>query len=300
MLVAGGHSLADYIATENRFLSKSHWIDACHSKWTFSPTKLAILEDGTLSVHAIDVVNLPVWKSEQMHVPGAWPVLSTSSSSIIWFPDAEDERDGFQWLKIASVTIVSDTCQIRPLNVSARSSDMTDRAHTARRELISLAPQDDHGILANTITRESRSCDDHGRRHSRERAASLPQLPAETHHDQYEDPLTATRYHSAGHTYEVHRCVFDLRCSGSSKGGTSLRKCVRNHQTDRTRSTSQQSFPKGWELDLLRDEDHIWQARRFAERFYPQYIWLVEYTSEIAAQRVWLMIGPRRPQDDGV
>jgi hypothetical protein len=300
MLVARGYSLTDYVATENRFLGRSHWIDACQSKWTFSPTKLSILEDGTLSVHVVDGVNVPVWKIEPIHVPGAWPVLSTSSSTIIWVPDAEDERDGFQWLKIASVTIVSDSYQVQPLDISARSSDMTDLAHTARQELISLTAQDDHGILANTITRESRFCHDHSRSHGRKRAASLPPLPAGTQYDLYEDAPEATRYHSAGRIYQVHKCVFDLRWSGSEECGTSLRKCMQGHQRDRTRSNSQQPSPKGWELDLLCDEDHIREARRFAERFYPGHMWLVEYRSEIAAQRAWLTMGPRRSQDDGV
>jgi hypothetical protein len=158
----GGYSLDAYVATENRFLSRSHWIDACSSKWTFSPTRLAILQDGTLSLQVVDVFTLPVWKAQPIRVPGAWPVLCTPSSMFIWNPDTEDERDGFRWVKIASVTVVSDSYQVRPLDISAQSSDIADWAHTARRELISLTSQDDHGISANIIMRESRICHEHG------------------------------------------------------------------------------------------------------------------------------------------
>jgi hypothetical protein len=308
MLVAGGHSLATYVATENRFLSRSHWIDACSSKWTFSPTRLTILEDGTLSLQVVDVFTLPVWKAQPIRVPGAWPVLSTPSSTIIWNPDAEDELDGFQWVKIASVTIVSDSYQVRPLEISAQSSDKADWDHTARRELISLTSQDDHGISANIITRESRICHEYGQNHSRQRAASLPpfpaislpRLPAVTKLNRYNNELGPTSYHAAGVTRQVHKCVFDLRWRSLSEYYTSLRKCMHGHRGYPTHSTSEQSSPNGWEISLLQDEGRIRQARRFAERFHPGHMEVVEQTSRIAAERTLLMMGPRRPQDDGV
>lgn len=50
----------------------------------------------------------------------------------------------------------------------------------------------------------------------------------------------------------------------------------------------------GWECSLLHNEDNVPTARRFAERFYPDQIDVVEATSERATQRARLAMGPQR------
>jgi hypothetical protein len=304
MLVAGGHSLVNYVATENRFLSRRHWIDACHCSWTFSPTKLAVLKDGTLSVQVIDIVKLPVWKAEPIHVPGAWPVVSTSSSTIIWDPEAEDESDGFQWSRGASLEIVSDLHQVWPLDRRDRTSDLADWALKTRWKLIHSATQDDHGTLAIAITREIRSCHVHSRKQSRRRSASLPPFPAKSKYDhlrrQDHEPLESTVYPSRSGTYAVHKCALDGRWSDSSHYTVSLRDCMRSHQRAWW-SADHESRPKwGWEQDLLTNANLVRVARRFAERFHPRFVYMVDEASQRAVERAQLTMGPRRREDDGM
>jgi hypothetical protein len=303
MLVAGGHSLVEYIAAENHFLSKAHWIDECrdsgYGTWTVNPTELVVLGDGTLSVQTIVVISLLVWIAEPIPVPGAWPALSTLPNTIIWSPDTEDEQDGFQWSTTTTVKIVSDPHLVRPLNTPAWSSDLAEMGRTARQEIIFSATQDDHGVLANIMTRESRSYLDRGRQPRWQRAASLPPFPAQNKYDLKHESLISTQYHSGQCSYQVHKCGFDLRWSTSSDYDPSLRRCMQSHQK-RPMSTINQQSPGGWEYHLLLDQNHIGVARRFAERFYPGCIDIVNETSEIATERARLMMGPRRPQDNGV
>jgi hypothetical protein len=300
MLVAGGHLLNHFVAAENHFLSRTHLIDAIdHGTWAFIPTKLTLLGKGTLSMHVIDVFNLPVWRAEPIRVPGAWPAFSTSPSVIMWNPDIEDEQDGFQWTKIASVRIRSEPYLIGPLHLPAQRSDLVGWASTVRQQLIYSATQDDHGILANIITRERRSCRDQSRIQSRQRSSSLPLVPARSKYNQNHESLRPTTYTSYGNTYAVHKCASDLRWSSSSRFVVSLRVCMRSHQLDR-HSTDLEPYPNGWERELLDNENHVRVARRFAEQFHPAYVYMVDETSEIATERARLMMGPRRREDDNM
>jgi hypothetical protein len=301
MLVAGGRSLTGYIAAENRFLSRAHYIDANYDfdcdTWTFIPTKLVILRDGTLSVHVVDVACLPVWKSVPTHIPGAWPAPASSSRTIIWRPDVEDEQDGFQWSETASLRITSHPYHVRPLSILAQSSDLADYASTARQEHIFSGTQDDHGKLANIVTREARS----GRRHDRkQRALSLPPFPLETKRSLEQKPPISTEYYSRTGVYQVHKCSSDLRWSSLSQHHGSLRECMQSYHRDHVEPDYQKSFPQGWEYGLLCDESLVLVARRFAERFYPSYTYIVDETSEKAIERARLKMGLRRREDDGI
>jgi hypothetical protein len=304
MLVAGGRSLTDYIAVENRFLRRAHCIDASYDldcdTWTFIPTKLVISEDGTLSVQVINVIDLPLWRSVPSHVPDTWPVLAASSSTIIWKPDVADELVGSQWSELASVRIISHPYHIQPLDIPAQSSDLADCASTARQELIFSATQDDHGKLANIITREARSCHRHDRKRTHQRAASLPPFPAETKQSLEPKSLISTEYYSRTGIYQVHKCSSDLRWSSLSRHHGSLRECMQSYHQNHVGIDYQRSFPQGWEYAILRDESLVWVARRFAERFYPAYTNIVDETSEKAAERADLNMRFRRQEDDGV
>jgi hypothetical protein len=304
MLVASGRSLTEYIAVENRFLSRTHCIDASYDldydTWTFIPTKLEILGDGTLSVQVIDVVDLPVWRSIPIHAPDTWPMLTASSSTITWKPDVQDESDGFQWSEIASFRIVSHPYHVRPLSSLAQSSDLADCASNARQELVFSATQDDHGKLANIITREARLCHRHDRKHSHQRASSLPPFPAETKQSLEPNSLISTEYYSRTGIYQVHKCSSDLRWSSSSRHHGSLRECMQSCHQDHVGLDYQKSFPQGWEYGILCDESLVWVARRFAEHFYPAYTYIVDETSEKAAERADLNMRSRRQEDNGV
>jgi hypothetical protein len=50
-----------------------------------------------------------------------------------------------------------------------------------------------------------------------------------------------------------------------------------------------------WEADLLWNESHNQVARRFAQRFLPQHLNIVETTSARATERAQLAMGPARP-----
>jgi hypothetical protein len=302
MLVAGGSSLPEYVVAENHFLSATHYIDASpnpgYGTWTFIPTKLAMLEDGTLSAYVIDVVNLLTWRAEPVHVPGAWPVVPLSSSTIIWRPGYEDFQDGFQWSITASLELVSDPYEVRSLGIQARSSDLVDWGSVARHHVFSKT-QDDHGKLANIISRETRFCRDYSQKQNHRRAASLPPFPTNTRLDlRYGSSWSTDHLFHTG-TYALHKCGSDLRWSTSSGRTTSLRQCMQNHQRDRERPTPR-GGPQGWEHDLLFNEDHVRVARRFAERLRPEWIRYAEETSNRAVERARLMTGPRQREDDGM
>jgi hypothetical protein len=173
------------------------------------------------------------------------------------------------------VNIYSDPYQVRPLDTLALSNDLADWASTARPESIFSATQDDHGILANIVTREARSCRDNDRNYIHRRATSMPPIPVQNRDDKKHTPLESTLFFS-GSTYFVHRCGSDLRWRCLAVHHETLRECLQSHNPW---STHQQSTPQGWELDILYDRKHAREARWFAERFYLSYINVIDETA---------------------
>ena len=52
-----------------------------------------------------------------------------------------------------------------------------------------------------------------------------------------------------------------------------------------------------WEMWLLNSEGHHFVARKFAERFFPHLIYIVDRVLERATYRAQLAMGPKRPED---
>jgi hypothetical protein len=54
---------------------------------------------------------------------------------------------------------------------------------------------------------------------------------------------------------------------------------------------------EGW---FLRSEDHVHVAKRYAQKFCPERMHIVEETLERATDRARLAMGPKRPEDAGI
>lgn len=303
IITISGQSLREYTATENRFLSSDHCIDTYYTEGNgrkyqnFTPVKLVVSKAPTLALHIADVTTIPVWVSVSANIPGAWPASSRLPSSIIWTPDTEDEQHGFKWASAPEVTKLSISYLVGskpPPCDSLLATTALDWDQRGRRQRFDRS-QDDNDQVAILMARELQLVR-RARESGRRRTASNP--PARIY--KFEAIRDDIPFSSIA---PIHKCPLDSRWSVYTDverptieyWPVQWRKCMRGDCHKWTGHSYPRQRYRDWEDWLLRNEDLIPAARRFAKRFCPDFMWMVEETSQRATERAQLAMGPMRP-----
>jgi hypothetical protein len=300
MLVEAGISLQRYAAMENVFLRALRGaIDMQDGGREFVVAELGVLRvlgQDRLVVHVQSVCEVRMWKAKPIQVPGEWPAYPSLPSAInglpeipdtiIWTPEEHDQREGFRWVVVGNVSIKSPSYLVEPPrtieNHGKDSIDVTPppRLDEHKRPLY----DDDFSVITMEKDEEFRQ---RTRAYTRRRSASAPAVGSS-------ERVGRHMFHFPGPWFgNVHKCATDVRWKLSGISCPSLRECLQGGCRDRTKEYPDRSC--GWETWLMKDEKHIQVAKRFAERFCPHRLGVVEKTSAKAMERAQLAMGPARP-----
>jgi hypothetical protein len=299
MLVEAGMSLPDYAATENVFLRANH--DPLHTLdgRDFVVAELEVAVQNRLTMRVEHNFEVPIWKAKPTHVPGEWPAsfsfpgpiswLPEVPNTIIWTPEGQDEREGFRWVSAGNVCIKTHSFLIEPAETTENYGP--DSIVEAILEYDEFGRANQHHDLSVVIMENDEGFWQKPRTYTRPRSASDPvkenirQVGKDMNH--LPGPWCGA----------PHKCASDMRWKMSRISGPSLRDCM--HGTCRCRGPLEKGvyWYSTWEANLLLDERHVRIAKRFAQRFCPQYLHVVERTSARVAERAQLAMGPtRRPE----
>jgi hypothetical protein len=311
VLVEGGVDLHEYIVTENEFLTSTEWAnmnilssgmyDGCRAS-----AKLFITGDSTLAVTVREIPSVTVWKAQatRVHVPGAWPASPLLVDTIIWMPGAMDECHGFDWAASYTVNVTNlGLDQIEAPGMSSGSDELPYDSiiDAARGPWEATVSQDDHGPVAIILGRETRSRQRVSGRHSGRRAPSAPPL-------QDRRPISGADWTNkavctpSGWRFTLHKCPSDSRWHQRVAGidlSYFRRDCMQG-RCHEVRDPFGKDDAATFERWLLRNEEHVHVAKRYAQKFCPEQMHVVEETLVRATDRARLAMGPKRPEATGV
>jgi hypothetical protein len=299
VLVAGGLSLEDYVDAENEFLGSIKCADhklSCPND--LHPAKLLVSKDSVLTMETMKVAFIPVWEAIPTRIPGAWPMPSTLPSTISWTPDELDGSDNYRWVYI----------QTKSLKPKYNDRDVTDAVNTsywicdwpvdsAGEE--SEANQDDHGLVARIFAQERSRKRHAGQITGRSRTASAPP-PLKASRSLHRRWLMQRRIALAsGWDFYVHKCPLDSRWHRLARGVLWLdqwRYCMqgRCHEWKYDDESQYDITFEGW---LLRDEVNVQVAKRYAAKFCPERMDIVDAILSRVTERALLAMGPKRRED---
>jgi hypothetical protein len=298
VLVEGGVHLDNYIVTANEFLRSIEWSDldipTRDDHGSLFPVELWITKELTLAVEIVAIPRVTVWEAQATHMPGAWPISPLFVDMIIWRPGAMDECDGFYWVPSDTVYVRPQRNHIDAVSVSGGSDELAydsilDDIRERSEEHVS---QDDHGTVAKVLSQETRS------RHSGRRASSEPPFEdrkATSGAEWTNRPV----YMPSGWTFTLHKCPLDLRWHKRPgyRDLSFLRRNCMQGRCHRLRVSVEDDYGPTFEMWLLRNENHVHVAKRYAQRFCPEYMHMVEEALERANDRARLAMGPKRLED---
>jgi hypothetical protein len=306
VLVEGGVDLHEYIVTENDYLESIEWPDmGIPSSGVYggslAPARLFISEELKLAVEIREIPCVTVFKAQATHMPGAWPTSPLFVDTIIWSPGEMDECYGFYWDALGTVAIHTKVGrnQIDGPSISGGSDELmydsiTD-AERRRQTWQVLVGQDDHGLAARVLGRCTKSC------HSGHRASSAP--PLQDRRARPGDDWRDIWVHMpSGWIFRLHKCLLDSHWHKRSPDIAMLnlrRDCMHGRCHEEPRYPDEENDAATFEGWFLRNEDHVHVAKRYAQKFCPEQMHVVEATLERANDRARLAMGPKRPEDAG-
>jgi len=301
MLVEAGISLPSYAATENVYIRANRpAVYAQHGKMFFM-AELEVSAHGKLAMRAKSTIEVPIWKVGPRQVPGEWPVSPSPPSpvnrlpevpdTITWVPKGRENREGFRWFLAGSVSISSPSFLVEsPETIESHGLDYSDgSAHPYEGYKRVRQANDDSSVIAAINDEEFRQ-----RIHTlpRHRSASAPAI------GRRDRPDSTTLYLPGPWNGTIHKCALDMRWKMSSMAEPSLRDCMQARCREWMQSfeRSEKWWWHGtWEANLLRDERQVHVAKRFALRFCPEYLHVLDATLARVTERARLAMGPARP-----
>jgi hypothetical protein len=298
ILAEGGICLSEYITTENKFLRSVQCGDMENAQindpWfagpVFLPVKLSITGDSVLRLEVLQLPYLHTWTLRALSVPGAWSKSDTSLDTISWNPGELDEREGFRWVHTGIKLMKPNANRVGISNTFEAIDELAGGA--ADNQGLDLeGTQDDLGGVASIMRREHKTRWHRGEAPGcRRRASSNP--PPMKKYLLFRNLLTAYRdtivhvRSPSGWEYRIHKCPLDSRWRRFSRGlpdAHLLRACMQGRCQD-TLVTSSMEWG-GLESWFLRDESRIDVATRYAAKFCPRQINIVEATLDRATER---------------
>jgi hypothetical protein len=252
-----------------------------------------VLEGVRLVLRVEHNFSVCTWKAESNHVPGEWPKAPSLPDTITWKPEKEDAQEGYHWVPVVTTDSRSFLVQPAHLSTPTISPDnpgvVCPKSWNLERSQLLDGIQDDHTFKAIMLTNQS---EPRRRRqtYTRRRSASDPAI--ERQHEGRDDNMIIPGPWR-GH---IHKCAFDLRWNVRKSSFTSYpaRHCVQGRCHQEIGSPSPWYWRGTWEAELLGDERHVRVAGRFARRFCPEHLDIVDRTLARATERSRLTIGPPR------
>lgn len=251
--------------------------------WTY---KLLVSDSSELMLEVEGSLQIPMW--EFRPPPGAWERTCSKVDRIPWKPSPYFEDDAqFFWQLVGRVIS-------RPTPILMREDQLTGLSLTksfldAMEEWIR-GVQDDHGFIA-TKSRECRArLSEHKRRR---RSASVPALPIPVEgRSMYstEDTGYSTRGHWAS---RAHKCPLGMcwkySCDSFPSEPNSFRRCMQGRCDD-----WEPIFldTNRWQVKLIEEQSNVKIARRFADRFHPEWRNIVDENYMKARRGIMLGPGP--------
>jgi hypothetical protein len=301
ILIEAGQSITIYAVMENEFLRANPGSLYMFDEYQFSVVALEVLAENRLTVrveHAFEVI---VWKAQPTYMPGAWPspprskdpikLLSELPDTIIWRPQDSDEQEGFHWVLTEAVSIKAHPYLLEPPSATGSFAlDYVNPEKPQRPWEYYPASQDDHNLSVIVMMNDD-EFRQKSQTYTRRRSASVPTINTKLQIGRSMEHLPGPW----GGT--IHQCASDMRWGLSRMGWFGLRDCMLGRCRERTNSYGKcvERPWDNWEYLLLKDEDHAQAAKRFAERFCPQYLDKVETTLARVTERAQLAMGPARP-----
>ena len=300
ILVVARMSLQRYAAKENVFLRANRGgIHTLIDGRQFVVAELGVLRvlgQDRLVAHVQSAFEVRLWKAMPIRVPGEWPaspslprpimVLPEIPDTIIWTPEEHDEREGFRWVEAGNVSITTPSYLVEPPGTTENHGKDSIYVTPPLRMDEDERPlyDDDFSVITMEKDEEFRQ---RTHAYTRRRSASAPVV------ESIERVGRHMSYFPGPWCGSVHKCAADMRWKLSSIIYPSLRECLQGRCRDRTERDP--DWSGGWETWLMKQEEHIQVAKRFAERFCPQRFDTVEMTSARAMERAQLAMAPARP-----
>jgi hypothetical protein len=297
LLQESGVSLRGFLGHENSLLVRNDDIPIGFSiydlgrLWTY---RLLIVSSTTLAMEVGTSLICPMWEFHPP--PGAWSRKSGQIDKIIWRPDSEsDGHDWYLWQEADELVVnlaPKLLCETPPLpslaeSISESWEDLLDGG------------QDDHGFVATAMRRTSTRS---GHRKQRRRAASLP--PPTTMYGHFRSPAAESTLYSASYRWRgvPHKCPLHLNWKfgypAKYFSATDHRRCMQGRcdDYDGTDWSGSEDLMDSdhWEARLLKDERNVDIARRFTDRFRPEWRAIVEENHSRAERRAQLDIAVAR------
>lgn len=285
LIQEAGVSLNTFVEMENLILANSGSTAAnlrlydMGDPWTY---RLTVLESTLLVIEVGHSIECPLWL--YCPPPGTWELATFQINKMIWSPSAEFEGDEWSlWKQVEDLVIKLPPALIRPFQ--ARESFSTSISESWHSWVH--GAQDDHGFVAANFRqgdKESLS----GKPGRRRRAASLP--PPITMVDEHRDPVEESYLSHSQRSWMVvpHKCPLDLTWKSTycnDDWTISRRRCMQGRCNDGEPSLLGTSH---WEVKLLEDKENVEIARRFTDRFRPEWRHIVEENHQRALRRAEL------------
>lgn len=244
--------------------------------------RLIISETSTLEIEVGCSVSRPLWQYSPP--PGTWRGDKHELETIGWSPDPYFEGDEYVlWKQAENLNINLRPVVARPQQASVFLVD----ASSAWRGWAT-GVQDDHGFICMTLQRLPRVS---GRRGGVRRAASLP--PPITIFDDYSvadgERCLIFMGTADGWISNPHKCPLDLTWKSTycttNDWRLSRRRCMLGRCDD---GEPDLLHSRHWEVKLLDDESNIEIARRFTDRFRPEWRHIIEENHRMRQRRAEL------------
>jgi hypothetical protein len=298
MLVDAGLSLPDYVEAENKYLSSIQNTDMDtlplgERGRSLALKKLLISEQSTLLLEVKEFSRMDIWKEEAAKIPGAWPMSSTLPDTIIWHPEKKDSRAGMRWVRTGSVYRIYEEKTTETIDkLRLMHNDLLNQAQRNEME----STQDDHGLTFLLLGQRRELCQQTGATTlNRRRASSCPPSfrTFESHPKNDETTRDMMIFTPSACIFEIHKCPFDSRWRSRS---SDWRSCMQGQCQESlgSRLRSQRDSFESW---FLHNEAYSHVARRYAEKFCPERMHIVDRVHERATQRARLAMGPKRKED---
>ena len=293
ILVEAGMSLQRYAAMENVFLRANRVAIDMSDGREFVVAELGVLRvlgQDRLVAHVQSVFEVRLWKAKPIQVPGEWPAYPSLPSAInglpeipdtiIWTPEEHEEREDFRWVEAGNVNIKTHSYLVEPSGTTITPPPRLEpRRSLYDDDFFVMTMEKDEGFRQRTNA------------YTRRRSASAPDVESSK---RFERDLGA-RFLPGPWGGNVHKCAIDTRWKLSSVDFPSLRDCMQGRCRDRTEFDEEDGWVFTWEGDLLENESHAQVAKRFAQRFCPQHLHVMETTLVRVTERAQLAMGPARP-----
>jgi hypothetical protein len=287
-ITESGYSLRDYANAENLYLADLRSINSCTNFQQYMPVSVAVKDDSILQTRLVDIEHINIWQAYPTKIPGAWPVSSDLPDVILWCPKEEDVRDGFRWVRTRHLDLES-TPRFAEL---AKEVDVTYLVREELREAWAKwfnGVQDDHGPLAMMEARAKTFNSHAHRQHVRRRSSSAPPPESFRHVVWVQDKSKRMlEFPSARRAMIPHKCPFDDQWVACRPIGreSQWRWCMRGeHQHAKMSAPYPWNWRCTWECSLLNDEYHTEIAERFAKRFRPERLHIVQAVVRRAGER---------------